>query len=607
MGQNREAISLDLASLRRRFRSRELKAATLIDGILERIAAAGDDHVWIERVSTAMLRARAITLDERAERETDIFDRLPLFGIPFAVKDNIDVAGQPTTAGCPAFAYGAEASAPVIARLEAAGAILIGKTNLDQFATGLVGCRSPYGVPRNPFDPRFIPGGSSSGSAVAVASGLVSFALGTDTAGSGRVPAAFNNIIGLKPTRGRISTRGVVPACRSLDCMSIFALTCEDAAHVFAVCDGYDAADPFSRRAPPAAGSFDAAFRFAVPRAADLEFFGDAEARALFDQAASMLDSLGGTRIEIDFTPFRAAADLLYRGPWVAERFAAIEAFASKQPEALLPLTRAIIGGGANYTAVEAFKASYRLAALRREAEAVWHGADILLLPTAGTTYTIEAVEADPVGLNTRLGYYTNFVNLFDLAAIALPAGFRSDGLPFGITLVAPAFSDAALLTLGAAFQHRRDLPLGATRHRLPPMAPAIQGESDRVELAVAGAHLSGMPLNGELLERGARLVRSARTAPTYRMFLLDGAPPRPGLVRSTTLGRPIDIEIWSLNVAAFGAFVASVQPPLAIGTMALDDGRSVKGFICEAAAADDAEDISAFGGWRQFMAQRRK
>jgi allophanate hydrolase len=605
MGHDTEATSLDLSSLRRRFRSRELDATTLVEQILRRIAGSGDDRVWIERVPESTLRSRAAALDERAKHAADVAERLPLFGIPFAVKDNIDVIGMATTAGCPAFAYRAETTAPIVARLEKAGAILIGKTNLDQFATGLVGCRSPYGVPRNPFDPRFIPGGSSSGSAVAVASGLVSFALGTDTAGSGRVPAAFNNIIGLKPTRGRISTRGVVPACRSLDCVSIFALTCEDTAHVFAVCDAYDAADPFARHASPSARSFGSEFRFAVPRAADFEFFGDAEAPTLFAEAAAVLEGLGGRRVEIDFAPFHAAADMLYRGPWVAERLAAIENFFRRQPEALLPVTRKIIASGADYSAVDAFKAAYRLAALRRDAEAVWRDADVLLLPTAGTIYTVDAVEAEPINLNTSLGYYTNFVNLLDLAAIAVPGGFRSDGLPFGIMLVAPAFSDAALLALGATFQHRRGLPLGATKHRPPPVSLAIPAKSDRVEIAVAGGHLSGMPLNGELAERGAWLLHTARTASTYRMFLLDGDPPRPGLVRDAGCGWSIDVEIWSLSIAAFGAFAAAIPPPLAIGTLALDDGRSVKGFLCEAAAVHDAEDISAFGGWRKFVTQR--
>jgi allophanate hydrolase len=461
--------SLDLTRLRRRFLAGGLTAAALVGEVVERIAAAGDDKVWITRVPEAALWARAGALDRRAARAPDLVRHLPLFGVPFAVKDNIDVAGLETTAACPAFAYRAAVSAPVVARLEDAGAILVGKTNMDQFATGLSGCRSPYGVPRNPFDPRFIPGGSSSGSAVAVASGLVSFALGTDTAGSGRVPAAFNNIVGLKPTRGRLSMRGVVPACRSLDCLSIFALSCKDAARILEVCAGYDAADPFSRRLPAAANLFDEGFRFAVPPAADLEFDGERQGSDLFAAAATALEAVGGERIEADFAPFRAAGALLYDGPWIAERLIALEALISRQPEALLPVTRSIIAEGKKYTAADAFRASYRLALLRREAEALWDRADLLLLPTAPAIYTLAEIEAEPLARNARLGHYTNFVNLLDLAAVAVPAGFRSDGLPFGVSLIAPKGGERVLLSLGAKLQRRLNLPLGATRCFLPP------------------------------------------------------------------------------------------------------------------------------------------
>jgi len=459
--------SLDLASLRRRFRGGELSALALAEAVLGRIAAAGDDKVWIERVPAETLRARAASLDALAAREPAARTNLPLFGVPFAVKDNIDVEGMTTTAGCPGFAYRGRETAPVVGLLLEAGAVLVGKTNLDQFATGLVGTRSPYGVPRNPFDARYIPGGSSSGSAVAVASGLVSFALGTDTAGSGRVPAAFNNIVGLKPTRGLVSARGVVPACRSLDCVSIFALSCADAAEILVHCGSYDALDPFARPvAPPLA--FRTPFRFALPRAADLDFLGDAEAPGLYAQAAETLKALGGIAVEADLTPFRAAAALLYDGPWVAERLAAVGELFKRDPAALLPVVRDIIGGGARYSAVDAFTASYRLAELRRATERLWSEADFLLLPTAGTIYRITEVEADPVRLNANLGLYTNFVNLLDLSAIALPAGFRRDGLPFGVSCIAPAFAEAALCTLGAAFEGRLGLPLGATGRPLP-------------------------------------------------------------------------------------------------------------------------------------------
>lgn len=469
MDRRGAAMRLDLASLRHAMAAGEFGAAAVLDEVLRRIGAAAGDNVWISRVPEAALRAKAAALDARAAAEPDLRRRLPLFGVPFAVKDNIDVAGMETTAGCPAFAYRAAASAPVVARLEEAGAMLVGKTNMDQFATGLVGTRSPYGVPRNPFDPRFIPGGSSSGSAVAVSSGLVSFALGSDTAGSGRVPAAFNNIVGLKPTRGRLSARGVVPACRSLDCVSIFALSCEDAGQLLDICGTYDAQDPFSRRVPAgSAGDRPPPFRFAVPRPGDREFFGDREAPGLFAAAITALAALGGAPVEAELAPFRAAGEMLYGGPWLAERLIPTRELLRREPGAMLTVTRQIITGGEGIAGAEVFEAGYRLAALRREAEALWERAEFLLLPTAPTIYTLAEVDEEPFALNARLGYYTNFVNLLDLAAIAVPAGFRADGMPFGVSLIAPAFSDAALAALGARLQRRLNLPLGATSVRRP-------------------------------------------------------------------------------------------------------------------------------------------
>jgi allophanate hydrolase len=429
----------------------------LVDRVLSRIAEWDDPALWIARVDNARIRERAHALAAAAKTDPGMVARLPLYGVPFAVKDNIDVAGMPTTAACPAFGYTPSRSAPVIDRLLAAGAILIGKANLDQFATGLVGTRSPYGVPRNPFDARFIPGGSSSGSAVAVAAGLVSFSLGTDTAGSGRVPAAFNNIVGLKPTRGLLSTRGIVPACRSLDCVSVFAQTAADAAAVFEAITGFDAEDPLSRMRPFAAPeTFGSEFRFGVPAQHDLEFFGDDEAAALFGRAIKLVEKAGGTAVEIEFAPFRDAGNLLYRGPWVAERLVATERLLKEQPEALLPVTRAIIAEGRSYSALDAFRAQYELAALRRQAEREISALDCLLMPTTGTIYQIAAIAADPVGLNSNLGLYTSFANLLDLSALALPAGFRRNGLPFGISLLAPAFADNALLDLGARLEHCR-------------------------------------------------------------------------------------------------------------------------------------------------------
>ena len=456
-------------------------------------------------------------------------------------------------------------------------------------------------MPRNPFDPRYIPGGSSSGSAVAVAAGLVRFALGTDTAGSGRVPAAFNNIVGLKPTRGRISTRGVVPACRTLDCVSIFALTVDDAAALLD-CAGLDAADPFSR-ARAAGDRRVLARRSASPCRAPAR--SRSPAMSMAPACSSAPPRAGGAWRQTGRGRPHAlleAARCSMAAPGWRSACSPSRTLYNRTPEALLPVTREIIGRRPKPSALDTFKASYRLAALRRAAEALWQSRPMLLLvPTAGTIYTLAEVAADPIRLNTRLGTYTNFVNLFDLAAVALPAGFRRDGLPFGVSCIAPAFSEAALLALGSAFQRQLDLPLGATPHRLPPLAAPAPARDGRVAVAVAGAHLSGMPLNGRLLELGASLVEETQTAPAYRMFRLDGEPARPGLLRDSAGGRAFAVELWAMSPAALGTLVAETAPPLSIGTVLLGDGRAVKGFLCEAGGDHPAEEISAYGGWREF------
>jgi len=514
----------------------------------------------------------------------------PLSGLTFAIKDNIDLAGLPTTAACPAFAYSPAQSAPVVQRLIDAGAVPVGKTNMDQFATGLVGTRSPYGACSSVFDDRYISGGSSSGSAVAVASGQVTFALGTDTAGSGRVPAAFNNLVGLKPTRGLLSTSGVVPACRSIDCVTILARTCAEASKVFEVARGFDPSDPYSR--VPTAGQ-DAApwangpFRFGVPAADQLQFFGDDEAAALYRKAIADLESLGGTKVEIDYALFRAAADLLYSGPWVAERLAAIGPFLEKHAGEMNPVVRDIIAGARRFTAVDAFNAEYKLRELRRATEVEWTRIDVLVLPTTGTIYTHEAVAADPVRLNTNLGYYTNFVNLLDLAAVAVPAGFRPNGLPFGISIVGPAFTDVGLLTLGS-------------RYLCEPVTETAPG---CISVAVLGAHLSGQPLNWQLTHRGARLLKTCRTAPGYRFYALEGKIPKPGLIREESFqGRGIEVEVWAVPNDQFGSFVADVPSPLGIGNAVLENGETVKCFICEPYAVANALEITHFGGWRKYL-----
>ena len=451
--------------------------------------------------------------------------------------------------------------------------------------------RSPYGVPVNPYGSAYIPGGSSSGSAVAVAAGLCDFALGTDTAGSGRVPAAFNNLVGLKPTRGLLSTRGVVPACRTLDCVSIFTRSIADAAEVLSVAVAYDPEYPYSRPATPPVIDETWPPRIGVPRQNQLEFFGNADAAKLFADAIARWQSLGAKIVEVDFSPFLEAARLLYEGPWVAERYAAIREFIARKPDALLPVTRKIIEGAKTLTATSTFEATYKLAALRRRSETVWTNIDVLLTPTAGTIYTVAEVEADPIRLNSNLGYYTNYLNLLDLCAVAVPAGFLSNKMPWGVTLVAPAFCDDRILRLGAKL-------LGE-----PAPLRALPAAGRTIKLAVCGAHLSGLPLNWQLTQLGARLDRTARTSPNYKLFALPGTtPPKPGLVRVNQGGATIEVEVWNVPVAGYGHFVSNIPAPLGIGTIALEDGSSVQSFLCEAIAVQDAHDVTNFGGWRAFL-----
>ncbi|MEO7727264.1 MAG: allophanate hydrolase [Burkholderiales bacterium] len=594
--------SLALPLLRERLRSGELTPTQLARDVLAAAAHGDKHHAWIYRLPDAAVMAQAQRLES-----TPAARALPLYGIPFAVKDNIDYVGHPTTAACPAFAYTAEKSATAVEKLLAAGAILIGKTNLDQFATGLVGARSPYGACTNAFDARYISGGSSAGSAVTVALNIVSFALGTDTAGSGRVPAGFNNIVGLKPTRGAISTAGVVPACRSLDCVSIFALTAGDAWEVFQAARGHDAEDPYSR-APQASVHMPCAhLHCGVPPASQLEFCGDRKAAKMFERALALVRACGGEIVEIDFAPFRDTATLLYQGPWVAERLAGIKDFFAAHQAELLPVTREITAGGARYSAVDAFEAAYRLQELKQRATTELARIDVMLVPTTPTIYTLKQIEDDPLKLNSNLGTYTNFVNLLDLAAIAVPAGMRDDGLPSGVTLIAPAFSEPLLCELGDRLHRLSGVKLGATSFTLPTTTRDFcdtAGDA-HVTIAVVGAHLSGMPLNYQLTARGARLIGVARTAPRYRLYLLSGAtPPKPGLVESAEAsGHAIELELWSMPVALYGAFVAEIPAPLGIGVIALEHGRKVQGFICAGSAIAAARDISAFGGWRNFVA----
>ena len=606
-------LSFDLSSLQSAY-LRGLDVRALIAEAQRR--AAGDaHHAFIHRLTEAEIEPYVAHLEGLDPAS------LPLYGVPFAIKDNIDLAGIPTTAACPAFAYTPEADAFVVRQLIAAGAVPIGKTNLDQFATGLNGTRSPYGACRNAFDPDFISGGSSSGSSVAVAQGWVSFALGTDTAGSGRVPATFHNLIGLKPTCGLLSTRGVVPACRSLDTVTVFALTAADADAVLQCAAVFDAEDPYSRPAEPSGVDFSAGpFRFGVPRAQDWQFFGNAEAERLFQQSIRRLQALGGTAVEIDLSPFLEAARLLYEGPWVAERYLAIQSFIDVQPEAVFPPVRTIIEGGHSRTAADAFAGQYRLKALKRTCDAVWDQIDCLLTPTAGTIYRIAAMQADPIRLNAHLGHYTNFMNLLDYSAVAVPAGFQqagdAAGLPWGVTLAAPAHRDLCLLRLADRL-HRQlttedpTYALGATAQRWANLgdAPSALHAPDAtrtgtVQVAVCGAHLSGLPLNPQLTSRGARLVATTTSAPQYRLHALPGGPvARPGMVRVAEGGAAIAVEVWELPAAAFGSFVAGIPTPLGIGKVTLADGRVVPGFTCEELGTVGATDITAFGGWKAWLA----
>ena len=592
---------LAIAALHAAMRRGELLPSQLLHSLLARRDRLDRPEIWISRPDDAVLIAQAEGFDALLSSEGPaIVDRLPLFGLPFAVKDNIDVAGEPTTAACPAFARTPERSATAVTRLLAAGALYLGKTNLDQFATGLVGTRSPYGAVRNAVDPVFVSGGSSSGSAVAVALGLAVFALGTDTAGSGRVPAGFNGIVGLKPSIGLVSTAGVVPACRSLDCVSIFSGNVADAWSVLAVIAGFDPDDSRSRSLPMLAP---------LPRGARIgiagqaEFFGDPYAEAAYGGSVDALRGDSGLSFTaIDLAPLTAAAELLYAGPWIAERRIAVGDLLDAQPEAIDPTVRAVIAGSGDYSAEDLFRAEYRMSGYRAHAARLFEQIDALLVPTAPTHPRITAVQAEPIARNSELGHYTNFVNLLDLAAIAIPGLARDDGLPFGLTLIGPAGSDHRLAVLAARLQQtlaetRADATIRLAAMPLPFTEPTIA-------VAVAGAHLAGQPLNWQLIECGARCIALTRTAARYRLYALaNTTPAKPGLVRVAEGGAAIEVEVWEMPLRQFGRLMAQVGAPLGIGSLELADGRSVKGFICEPIAVHGAVDITDHGGWRRYLA----
>ncbi|HDG1688193.1 TPA: allophanate hydrolase [Kluyvera cryocrescens] len=558
-----------------------------------------EDNAWLMIASETQLQAQ---WDALIPRYRDNPDALPLFGIPFAVKDNVDVAGWPTTAACPAFEYIAKRDATAVARLKAAGAMVIGKTNLDQFATGLVGTRSPYGAVANTFNADYVSGGSSSGSASVVARGLVPFAFGTDTAGSGRVPAGFNNIVGLKPTKGWLSAKGVVPACRLNDTLSVFALTVDDAFYIASLAGGVDPEDAYSRSNPATApAALPQNPVLAIPEV--LNFFGDTQAQAAWEKALDALCDGGATLRPIDFSAFSQLAEQLYQGPWVAERTAAVGDML-QHPEQMDPTVYTIVSAGLNYSAVDAFKAEYLRAELAQKIHQALADVDALVVPTSPTIHTLEEMKQEPIRFNSQFGTYTNFTNLADLSALALPAPLRDDGLPAGITLIAPAWHDRALADFGLRWQQQLALPLGATG--LPFTAHATLAPSPHhVRVAVVGAHLRGMPLNFQLTTRDAAFVEATHTAPHYRLYALANTQPqKPGIARDTA-GAAIEVELWDIPLARFGEFVAEIPAPLGIGSLELSDGRWVKGFICEPAALNDATDITEFKGWRHWITRK--
>ena len=591
-------IRFDIGSLHASY-AQGLSAGEVIEAVHARLDAVNDPGIFIHLADKASVLAEVAALG--------VFDPIakPLWGVPFAVKDNIDVAGMPTTAACPAFAYMPEKDATVVARLKAAGALVIGKTNLDQFATGLVGVRTPYPVPRNAVDPTLVPGGSSSGSAVAVAHGIVSFALGTDTAGSGRVPAGLNNIVGLKPTVGALSTTGVVPACRTLDSVSIFALTVDDAYSVFSVAASPDTSDPYSKVVAVAPLSpRPPALTVGVPARTDRQFFGDTVMEAGFDAALAQLQLLGCRLVEMPFGDFYKTANLLYEGAWVAERYAAIAGFMDAHEAEMHPVTARIIGGAKKLSAADAFRGLYALQACKAKLAPLIASVDLICVPTAPTHYKVDAVLADPIVTNSRNGTYTNFVNLLDMCGIAVPCGKRSDGLPMSVTLLAAAGRDGLVASLAEQVHALAGVTLGATGWPLPAVREKSAEAADGIELAVVGAHLSGMPLNWQLQDLGALFCRTTRTASSYRLYALAGQKvPKPGLVRTADGGgRAIEVEIWRLDPASFGRFVAAIPAPLGIGSLDLEDGSACKGFLVEGVGLHGATDISHYGGWRGYV-----
>lgn len=583
-----------IAALRSAYMQGETTPAQIVAECMASIRSQRESNAWIHVLDDAEVAPYVESLTNKRPEDC------PLWGIPFAIKDNIDLAGIPTTAACPEFAYTPEKSAFVVQRLIDAGAIPLGKTNLDQFATGLVGTRSPYGEVPNAIVPSYVSGGSSSGSAWAVAKGQVCFALGTDTAGSGRVPAAFNGLVGIKPTKGRLSIDGVVPACKSLDCITFFAHEVSEAKVLLDIASAVNPKDPFSRSARFSKGLPGAGLRLGIPRPEQLQFFGNDEYATCFAIACDNLRAVGVELIEIDFAPFLATAKLLYQGPWVAERYAAVGAFIESASNAVSPVIREIILPGKHLSAVDAFQAQYDLQALKVSADSELAKVDAILTPTAGTCFTRASLAADPIALNSKLGTYTNFMNLLDYAALALPAGTTKLGLPFGVTVFAGAFHDERLLEIGNRVGKALSSPLNANNGSDLTSGGNAAGY---ITVAVCGAHLQGMPLNWQLTQRNAVFLQAVRSSAHYRFFALAGGPPfRPGMVRVSEGGGAIAMELWAVPEEHFGSFVAGIPAPLGIGKVETQDGRWVSGFICEAIGMEGATDITGLADWRAYI-----
>ncbi|MFE8101268.1 allophanate hydrolase [Brenneria goodwinii] len=596
-------FDLRLSTLQDAYRKGELNPRALLRQLREAAAALNPEfNLFIHLLSAEAQEPYLAALAQRSPAD------LPLYGIPFAIKDNIDLAGIPTTAACPAYAYVPQNSATIVDRLIALGAIPIGKTNLDQFATGLNGTRSPYGECRNSVLPDYPSGGSSAGSSLAVALGLASFALGTDTAGSGRVPAALNNLVGLKASKGLISTAGVIPACRTLDCVTFFTASAAEASLLLDLTVGIDPDDAYSRANPQwnDAGAFGRprpGFRFGIPD--KLEFLGCAESPALFSAAIERLKALGGVPVSIDFAPFLEAARLLYEGPWTAERYSVAGELIERQPDAVLPVIRDVLAQAPHRSAVDAFRAQYRLQALKAVCDRTLADLDCVLTPTYPRAVTLDELHAEPVKRNADLGYYTNFMNMLDYAAVAVPAGFMTTGLPWGVTLFGRVFTDQYLLSLAAALQRELALPL-VGGYRLNEAAPERMARNDRIRLVVCGAHLAGQPLNGQLIRRGGRLLQATQSSPDYRLYALAGGPPfRPGMVRVEEDGAAIEVEVWELPASELGSFLTGIPAPLGLGKIQLSDGSWETGFICEQYGLQGAEDITHLKGWRAYLSSR--